>query len=128
VLRTLVFVGTVLFLGGFLSSSRTRTPWTFYGFLALSVMGSLGVAEVLFGRIELGDDHIAVRGLFQRRRYPRAEVTSVSWAKGCPVSLGLSDGTWVKLPDTGHARHQSGGSHTSVVERGKLMMDGRCVG
>ncbi len=33
---------------------------------------------------------------------PKSEITKVTWEAGCGVSLLLSDGKWVKVPDLGH--------------------------
>lgn len=104
-LRWISAIATMIFVAGLAFSyvNDGPTSWQFYAFLALTVLGILGIVETWVSRVELHDDHILTVALFVRRTYPRGEVTSVTWAKGSPVSVQLTDGRWVNLPNTGHA-------------------------
>jgi len=69
--------------------------------LAISVIGFLGIIEVFVSRIVLQADSIEIVRLFRRRSIVRSDISSVTWEKGCGVSIKLKDGHWAKLPDTG---------------------------
>ena len=86
--------------------------------LGLTVMGVLGIVETLVSRVELHDDHILTVALFVRRTYPRSHVTSVSWAKGSPVSIQLEGTNWVHLPNTGHASTKITGAIRAWMNEG----------
>jgi hypothetical protein len=99
-----VIVGVTLLFGAFLGISFvTGPPTLFYGFVGMCVFGVLGIVETLLTRVELHDDHIATVAFFVRRIYPRQMITSVTWAKGSPVSVQLNGTTWAHLPTTGHS-------------------------
>ena len=109
----------MLFAAGLAFSYATDpTSFMFYGFLGLTVLGGLGIVETLVSRVELRDDHIKVVALFTRRVYARNEVTSVTWAKGSPVSLQLNGTTWVHLPNTGHASTKIAGAIRAWMNEG----------
>jgi len=102
-LRWLIVGVTMLFAALLGIAFVTGPPTLFYGFVALTVFGVLGIVETIVTRVELHDDRIVAVALFVRRTYRRDEVTSVSWAKGSPVSLQIKGTTWAHLPNTGHS-------------------------
>ncbi len=81
-----VIVGvTMLFVAMLGIAFVTGPPTLFYGFVALTVFGVLGIAETMVTRIELHDDRIVAVAFFVRR----TSDTSRS---------ELSDDVSVKLP------------------------------
>jgi len=102
-LRWVIVGVTMLFAVLLAVSFFTGAPTVFYGFVALTVFGVLGIVETIVTRVELHDDHIVAVAFFTRRTYPRDEITSVTWAKGSPVSLRIKGTTWAHLPNTGHS-------------------------
>jgi hypothetical protein len=101
--RLTIVVVTTMFLAGLAFSFFTSRMVLFYSFLGMTLLGVLGIVETLVTRVELHDDHITAVDLFRRRVYPRSDISSVTWAKGSPVSIQLKGSTWVNLPSTGHA-------------------------
>ena len=89
---------------------ESRRTVTFLAFLAFAVVCALGLVQVLRGRIELRDDEIRVVGLVGHRHYARDRIVDARWEKGTPVALKLTDGTWAKLPDTGHSNTRVAGA------------------
>jgi hypothetical protein len=89
-----------LTIGAFAVST---SPWTRLSFAAFSALAILAVLELAQRRIELEGDRLSFVVNFRRRSIPRADIDSVTWAKGGGVSLKLIDGTWVHLPEVGPA-------------------------
>jgi hypothetical protein len=85
-LRWLIVGVTMLFAALLGIAFVTGPPKLFYGFVALTVFGVLGIVETIVTRVELHDDHIVAVAFFTRRTYRKDEITSVTWAKGSPVS------------------------------------------
>ena len=108
--RALVLLATGVFAAGLLSSSPHGDTLTHYVFLLLCVLGLVALTEILVSRVELTENEIFVRRLFSTRKYPRETVTSVSWAKGCPVVIQLDGKRWVPLPDIGHGSPKVAGA------------------
>jgi hypothetical protein len=112
--RGFLLISAAICVTGFVSEYRkppvSRSAFRFYGFLGLALFSVVAVAESWRARIELRDDEIRVVALLGHRSYPRSQVSSATWARGCPVSLGLRDGTWAHLPDTGHANTKLAGA------------------
>jgi hypothetical protein len=117
-LRWVVVVATMVFAAMLGISVFTGPPMLFYGFVALTVFGVLGIVDTIVTRVELHDDHIEAVTLFKRRRYARGEVTSVTWAKGSPVSLRINDATWAHLPNTGQSSQAVTGAIRAWLNEG----------
>jgi hypothetical protein len=68
-----------------------------------AICGAFWLLEVFTTRIVLASDSIRVVSVsdFLSRTIPRAEVDSVTWEKGCGVSLLLRSGEAIKLPGVG---------------------------
>ena len=68
-----------------------------------AIAGAFWLVDVFTKRIVLGGDSIRVVSIsnFQSRIIPRAEIDSVTWAKGCDASLILRGGKGVRLPRVG---------------------------
>lgn len=49
----------------------------------------------------MADDVLTVTENLRTRRYPRASLAQVNWAKGCGVALTLASGEFVQLPPVG---------------------------
>lgn len=101
-LKVTVIASTVIPIAGFVTIYDSQGFSTVaIALLAISVIGFLGIIEVFVFRIILQEDTIEIVRLFKRRSIARSEISSVTWEKGCGVSLKLKDGHWVKLPGTG---------------------------
>jgi hypothetical protein len=109
---------TMIFVAGLVFSFVSARTTLFYPFLGLTVLGLLAIVETLMTRVELHDGHIATASLFARRTYPRSEITSVTWAKGSPVSLQLTGTKWVHLPNTGHSSPKVAGAIRAWLNEG----------
>jgi hypothetical protein len=120
-LRWIVALVTMIFVAGLTFSYVNDGPrsWPFVGFLALTLLGVLGIVETWVSRVELHDDHIRVVMLFKRRQYARGDVTSVTWAKGSPVSIQLNGTRWVDLPNMGHASTKVAGAVRAWLNEGE---------
>ena len=98
-----VFAAELLFVTSAWVSYRRQGPSTVTMLsVALAVFGLLGIVEVLTARLLLADDALHVTKFWTRRSYPRETIRQATYAKGCPVTLELSNGQWAKLPDLGH--------------------------
>jgi hypothetical protein len=117
-LRWLIVGVTMLFAALLGISFVTGPPMLFYGFVALTVFGVLGIVETFVTRVELHDDRIVAVALFVRRTYRRDEITSVSWAKGSPVSLKINGTGWAHLPNTGHSSQKVVGAVRAWLNEG----------
>jgi hypothetical protein len=114
-----VIVGvTMLFVAMLGIAFVTGPPTLFYGFVALTVFGVLGIAETMVTRIELHDDRIVAVAFFVRRTYQRAQITSVTWTKGSPVSVQLNGTEWAHLPNTGHSSQKIVGAIRAWLNEG----------
>jgi hypothetical protein len=109
---------TMLFVVVMGMSFVTGPPTMFYGAVALTVFGVLGIVETIVTRIELHDDRIVAVAFFTRRTFLRDQITSVTWAKGSPVSLQLNGTTWAHLPNTGHSSQKVVGAIRAWMNEG----------
>ena len=100
--RWFLVAGTVLCLAGAWTTSFAERPFQFLVFLGMTAGCALGSLETWLGFIKVGPEAVTVRLVFSTKQYPRALVKRVSWAKGVPIALELTDGTWANLPDLGH--------------------------
>ena len=76
--------------------------WISAFFIGFSILGVAGIVESFSGYIRLEDTEIRFRETFRITAIPKNDIMRVTWEAGCGVSLLLSDGTWVKIPDLGH--------------------------
>ncbi len=76
--------------------------WISAFFIGFSILGVAGIVESFSGYIRLEDTEIRFRETFRITAIPKKDIMRVTWESGCGVSLLLSDGTWVKIPDLGH--------------------------
>lgn len=118
-LRFVIVGVTMLFVALTAIAFAVGRPTVFYGFVALSVFGVLGIVETIVTRVELHDDHIVAVAFFTRRTYPRDEITSVTWAKGSPVSLQIKGTSWAHLPNMGHSSQKIVGAIRAWLNEGR---------
>jgi hypothetical protein len=71
----------------------------------LTLAALAAFAHALTTRIALKAHGLEVVANFRRRFLPREIVETVTWEHGGGVSVKLVDGTWLKLPETGHNSH-----------------------
>jgi hypothetical protein len=117
-LRWVIVGVTMLFVALLGISFVTGPPTLFYGFVAMTVFGVLGIVETIVTRVELHDDRIVAVAFFTRRTFSRDEITSVTWAKGSPVSLQINGTTWAHLPNTGHSSQKIVGAIRAWLNEG----------
>jgi hypothetical protein len=113
-LRGLIAAGLAICIAGLASSYAAepgkRNPLVLYAFAGLVLLCSVALVQVFRGRIELRAEEIRVVELVGHKSYARPQIVAAQWEKGCPVSLKLRDGSWARLPDTGHANSQVAGA------------------
>jgi hypothetical protein len=94
-----VAVAALLFASGTWYTYSTRgLHWMTVASIAMTIVGVLGVIEVVVDRVVITDDALHVIRIWSRRRYPRTEIVSVTQLKGTSVNLKLADGSWAQLP------------------------------
>ncbi|NCF63007.1 MAG: hypothetical protein GWP58_09160 [Gammaproteobacteria bacterium] len=71
-------------------------------FIGFSIICIAGVVESFSAHILLEESQIRFRETLRDTAIPKGDIVRVTWEAGCGVSLLLSDGTWVKIPDLGH--------------------------
>lgn len=99
----MTLVTLALFIAGFVFSFRVHgVSLMSVIFASFCVIGLLAILEVALVRVALRDDAAELVTLRRSRTIPRETIASVSRAPGSGVYLKLTDGTWVKLPQTGH--------------------------
>lgn len=76
--------------------------WISAFFIGFSILGVAGIVESFSSYIRLEDTEIRFRETFGKTAIPKNDIMRVTWEAGCGVSLLLSDGTWVNVPDLGH--------------------------
>ena len=61
-------------------------------------------SRILLGRVRTFSTHAGTTdvALWSRRRYPAADIASVTWEKGGGVYVKLKAGGWAKLPELGY--------------------------
>lgn len=91
-------VVTIVTLLQYLYGSLT---WIFWSLLAMSIGSVIAIAATFTTAIDLQDSNLIVRKNFHRSSINRSEIEEVTWASGCGVSIRLSSGRWVAMPDVG---------------------------
>jgi hypothetical protein len=76
--------------------------WISAFFAGFSILGAVGIVESFSSYVSLDATEIRFRETLKKTAIPRADIVQVTWEAGSGVSLRLSDGTWVKVPDLGH--------------------------
>jgi hypothetical protein len=98
-----VIVSAALFVAG-LAFTYGQNGWTWMSlsFAGMTLIGVGGIIEVATSRVVLEDDALECGTIWSRRRYPVADIASVSWEKGGGVFLTLKAGGFAKLPELGY--------------------------
>jgi hypothetical protein len=91
VIYALTVVAFVVGLGG----------WYRACFLMLCGFSLLAFLELASTRLTIEGETLSFVKTFRTRVFHREDIDSVTWAKGCGVSIKLADGRWVQLPDLG---------------------------
>lgn len=74
------------------------SPWGFVSLSGFSMLGFLAAIETLSSYMKLNKSTLELRSWFKLKMIAKDEIESVTWAKGCPVSIKLKNGTYVPLP------------------------------
>lgn len=91
----------IAFVLGFVAFTNGLS-WVYRVFyLAFSVAAVFGLADVAWTRIELNENGIEIISGFRRQFVPLQAIDSITWAKGVGVSIKISDGSWIGLPEVG---------------------------
>jgi hypothetical protein len=95
----LVAVAALLLVAGsWYTYSARGLHWSTIGFIAMAILGVVGVIEVIVDHVVLTEDEIHIIRIWSRRRYAKSQILKVTQMKGTPVSLKLADGRWAHLP------------------------------
>ncbi len=74
--------------------------WITLTMIVFSLLGLVGVAEVLTTSVVLTESELEISRLLRKSTIARANIEEVTWAKGANVAV-RQDGEWVKLPEVG---------------------------
>jgi len=74
------------------------------GLAILAVLMVAGFTDALMTRVELNPEGLVRVANFRRRFIPRAQIDGVTWEGGTGVSIRLTDGSYVRLPDVGNSQ------------------------
>ena len=96
-------MAAALFVAGFVFTYvRNGWTWVSLSFAGMTIIGLAGVLEVATTRVVLHDDALECGAIWFRRRYPVADIASVTWEGGGGVYLKLKAGGFAKLPELGY--------------------------
>jgi hypothetical protein len=122
--RTAVVVATVVFVGGFVQMCLSQgLSLISLGLGGGALVGLAGIVEVFGCRVVLGAEALVVASPWSRKRYARSDIRKVTWAGGCGVSVQLSSGAWVKLPDVGRGSQGTVNTIRAWLERESGRLD-----
>jgi hypothetical protein len=103
--RTATWIKIVVLGAALLSPAAALSLWfkdehtlLSLGGFGLALLALLGALDAFTTRVPLSEESIEIVANFRTRGFQRAAFSSVSWAKGCPISLHLVDGGKVELP------------------------------
>lgn len=82
--------------------SQEGLTWVCAFFIGLSILGVAGIVESFCMYIVLDETEIRFRETFRKTAILKSDIVKVTWEAGSGVSLLLSDGRWVNVPDLGH--------------------------
>ena len=77
--------------------------WVTWLFLLLGSLNVMAAAQHFGSSIRLLSDRLEYGSFGARRTILREHIDSVTWEKGCGVSLKMKNSTWVRIPDLGKA-------------------------
>jgi hypothetical protein len=103
----MVGVSTLLFIlaaiGMYVTGGLTLLGVAGFG---LAIFGVVAFVDTMLSRVLLYPEELEIYSNFRLRRYPRSAFVNATWAKGCPVTLQLREGGWLKLPPVGSGSAQ----------------------
>ncbi len=99
--RVFILAAATLFIWGTVSELSAGSLLTRLAWGILSVMGVVGVAETLVGRIELHPDCLVIIGPLERRVYPREAIVGLKRVWKVGLFLQLRNDKSVKLESIG---------------------------
>jgi len=67
----------------------------------MAVLALAGFVDTLTARVVIFPERLVIVSNFIRREFARSDFVKASWAKGCPISLQRTDGSWLNLPPVG---------------------------
>lgn len=74
------------------------------GLAGFALLAVLGLADALVTRVEVDEEGLTRVAGFRRQEIPRTDIDRVTWESGTGVSVHLTNGSWVKLPDVGNSQ------------------------
>jgi len=75
--------------------------------VALALFSLVGLVASMTTRVVLYSDSLAITANLRRRTYSRTALDRVTWEGGVGVSLRLTSGEWIRLPDVGNSQSVS---------------------
>jgi hypothetical protein len=73
--------------------------WLSISFAGFGIFALLAALESLTSYIRLEEEAIHIRSKFTARCIPKMEIERVTWEKGSGVSIQLTSGLWVQMPE-----------------------------
>jgi hypothetical protein len=117
--KVTVLVASGLFLGGLVATYLDGGVSVYsVGFGVCSIIACAAIVEAFTGRVVLTDDALRIVLPWRQKTYPRPEILSVTWEAGCPVTLKMVSGGWVKLPPVGRTSQGVVNSIRAWLKRG----------
>ena len=78
---------------------KDNEPWLAVFFAGFSIVAIIAFLECYTSYIELEEGAICFRSKFATRRLSKTAIEKVTWEKGTGVSVRLTDGNWVQMPE-----------------------------
>lgn len=81
------------------SDENWFVPWFFAGF---ALLGVAALFETLTEYLVFDVHELRFRKMFRTVKIPKADISEVTWTAGGGVSIQLTSGRWVMVPDLGY--------------------------
>jgi len=85
----------------YLIYSSDGFTWISLSFMAFSVIGVLAVLEALTSYVRIDGNVLRLCRTFRQYSVEKAEIETISSAKGCPMLLVMRDGSKLEVPSLG---------------------------
>jgi hypothetical protein len=96
--------GAVIFIAiGVWRRHHGDNTWAASIFFLLGSLNVIAAVQHLGSSIRLLPDRLDYGSFGARRTIEKERIDSVTWQKGCGVSLKMKDSSWIRIPDLGRA-------------------------
>lgn len=76
-----------------------ESAWVKVGLLFIWIFSIVSLVAVFVDGVHIDDNYLVVVKNFKKTKVNKGNVNKVSWAKGCSITLILTDDTKVELPE-----------------------------